>query len=335
MIRVFKLMLVYCIFPFSVLASNTPVPAEVLPLASKSLMLDIAKISDTSLIAVGDKGHILLSNDGIDWQQQSVPANSALNRVYFINEQQGWAVGHDSVILNTTDGGTSWAIQNYQPEKERPLFDIVFFDDKHGIAVGAYGVFYRTIDAGKTWTEEFHLELVNVDDQEYLLELKIEDEEFYLEEIASILPHFNRLLSSGNELYLAGEIGMLAKSSDQGKTWQLLDEIYMGSFFDIAQINEQQLLVVGLRGNIFSSTNGGAGWQHQSTNTTALLNDVVVTDLGHVYVLANAGVILSSANGTDFTLSTQPDGKALIGGVWFNNKLIVASEVGVKVLAVN
>ncbi|WOH37993.1 YCF48-related protein [Thalassotalea fonticola] len=334
MIRISKLMLLYCIFSFSVLASNNPVPAEILPLASKSLMLDIAKISDSSLIAVGDKGHILISNDGIDWQQQPVPVNSSLNRVSFINEQQGWAVGHDSVILTTSDGGSNWAIQNYQPEKERPLFDIMFFDDKHGIAVGAYGVFYRTKDAGKTWVEEFHLELVNVDDQEYLLELKVEDEEFYLEEIASILPHFNRLLSVGNELYLAGEIGMLAKSLDQGQTWQLLDEIYMGSFFDIAQVSESKLLVVGLRGNMFTSKDGGAQWQHQSTNTTALLNDIVVTEQGHVYVLANAGVILSSANGTDFTLSTQPDGKALIGGVWFNNKLIVASEVGVKVLAV-
>lgn len=332
--RVFKLMLVYCIFPFSAFASSNPVPAEILPLAPKSLMLDIAKISDTSLIAVGDKGHILLSTNGIDWQQQTVPANSSLNRVYFINEQQGWAVGHDSVILMTSDGGSNWVIQNYQPEKQRPLFDIMFFDAKHGIAVGAYGVFYRTKDAGKTWVEEFHLELVNSDDQEYLLELKVEDEEFYLEEIASILPHFNRLLSVGNELYLAGEIGMLAKSLDQGQTWQLLDEIYMGSFFDIAQISESQLLVVGLRGNMFTSKDGGAQWQHQSTNTTALLNDIVVTEQGHVYVLANAGVILSSANGTDFTLSTQPDGKALIGGVWFNNKLIVASEVGVKVLAV-
>ena len=334
MIRVFKCVLVYCTFSFSALATSNPVPAELLPLASKSLMLDIAKVSDSSLIAVGDKGHILLSSDGIDWQQQSNPANSALNRVYFLDEQRGWAVGHDSVILNTIDGGKNWAIQNYQPEKERPLFDVVFFDQHHGIAVGAYGVFYRTKDAGKTWVEEFHLELVNSDDQEYLQELKVEDEEFYLEEIASILPHFNRILSVGNELYLAGEIGMLAKSSDQGQTWQLLDEIYMGSFFDIAQIDQQQLLVVGLRGNMFSSTDGGAQWQHQDTDTTALLNDIVVTEQGHVYVLANAGVILSSANGTDFTLSTQPDGKALIGGVWFNNKLVVASEVGVKVLAV-
>lgn len=335
--RVFKFILfsyvtITMAFSLSAFADNQPVEAEILPLASKSLMLDIAQINQQKIIAVGDRGHILLSSDGETWQQMMSPVNSALTKVTFVNETLGWAVGHDASILNTQDGGNTWTLQNYQPEKQRPFFDVEFFNENHGIAVGAYGLFYRTRDGGKTWSEEFHLELLNEDDRLYLEDVKLEDDELYQEEVASILPHFNRVTVNGNELFLAGELGMISKSTDQGVTWQLLDEIYMGSFFDIEALTANKLIVVGLRGNMFISNDNGQQWQAIPNSTTALLNDIVTTDTGKVFVLANSGVVLSSDNGTDFTLSIQPDGKALLAGIWFNNKLIVASEVGVKVV---
>ncbi|OUS30801.1 hypothetical protein A9Q98_04545 [Thalassotalea sp. 42_200_T64] len=334
MIRIFKSLLVCSVFSlFSFVQAQTE-QSEILPLANQSLMLDVAKINDNQLIAVGVRGHILLSNDGENWTQQTVPTKSNLTKVYFFNENLGWAVGHDSVILHTRDGGKSWDVQNYQPEKQRPFFDIYFFNPSHGIAMGAYGLFYRTQDGGNSWLEEFHIELLFEDDQNYLRDLMSEDKEFYHEEVASILPHFNRLLATEEGLFLAGEVGMIAKSVDSGKSWQILDEIYLGSFFDISTIAPQQLLIVGLRGNIFTSHNKGEQWQPVDTNTTALLNDIVSTDTQKVFVLANSGVLLSSDNGEDFTLTTQPDGKALMAGVWFNNKLVVASEVGMKVVDV-
>lgn len=306
--------------------------SEILPLASQSLMLDVVKSSEKQLVAVGERGHLLTSKDGESWQQQPIPSKSTLNKVFFLNESLGWAVGHDSTIIHSRDGGATWTLQNFEPEKQRPFFDIKFFDENHGIAVGAYGLFYRTNNGGNSWVEEFHLELLNEDDQFYLADLKAEDEEFYNEEVVSILPHFNRLLMTGKYLYLAGEVGMMAVSEDFGQTWQLLDEVYMGSFFDIAQITQQTLLVVGLRGNIFSSSDNGLQWQPINSNTTALLNAIVSNGQGMVVILANSGVMLSSNDGINFNKHTEKDGKALLAGVWFNNKFIVASEVGMKIL---
>ncbi len=34
-----------------------------------------------------------------------------LTAVYFINQQRGWAVGHDGLILVSDDGGENWRIQ--------------------------------------------------------------------------------------------------------------------------------------------------------------------------------------------------------------------------------
>jgi len=304
------------------------------PLASKSLLLDIAKVGDNKLIAVGEHGHIILSSDALTWQQADVPLQTTLTSVFFINNKQGWAVGHDATILATKDGGASWQIQQHKPELEKPLLDIVFKNPLEGIAIGAYGLLFRTVDGGDTWTNEFHDEFLLPDDVDYLTDLKQEDEEAYLDEASSILPHFNRLVIDGRTLYMVGEIGLIAKSNDFGKNWLPFDEIYQGSFFDMARTTQGNLLVVGLRGHVYRSLKNGTPWQQRQTDTTALINDIVLTDDNRIFLLANNGVLLESKDdGKTYRLRNQKDGKALIAGVWFNNKLVVVSDVGAKIIA--
>ena len=327
----------FCSFSLSSLASDHSstkhLPSVKAPLASQSLLLDITTIAQTKLVAVGQHGHILLSTDGQDWQQSSVPIQTTLTDVFFFDENLGWAVGHDATILHSKDGGLNWKIQLYKPELEKPLLNIVFKTPLKGIAIGAYGLQFRTEDGGDTWQSEFHSEFLLPDDAEYLAELKQEDEEAYLDEASSILPHFNRLMLDGRTLYMVGEIGLIAKSNDFGRKWQLFDDIYQGSFFDIARTLQGNLLVVGLRGHVFRSLKNGTPWQQQETNTKALINDIVLTNDDRIFLLGNNGTLLeSNDDGQSYRVRTQKDGKALISGVWFNNKLIVVSDVGVKTI---
>ena len=233
-------------------------------------------------------------------------------------------------FYNTQDGGDSWKVQMYAPELERPLFDVVFHSEKEGIAVGSYGYFYRTKDGGNTWHREFKESLLHPDDADYLNELKDEDIDAYKEEQDSILPHFNRLLMHNSTLVLVGEIGLIASSSDFGKTFVKQDEIYQGSFFDVAAVSEEQLIIVGLRGHVFAGNIQQNQWREIETGTTSLLNDVI-TKQGKIVIIGNAGTVLESPNiNNQFSLTNQEDGKALISGVLFNGKLVVTSEVGIK-----
>lgn len=329
LVKIFIILINLCIFQSS--ASTGLIPAVKSHLASKSLLLGITKASEDKLVAVGPRGHILTSHDGTNWKQASVPVQVTLNNVYFFNETLGWAVGHDATILNTTDGGNNWHVQFHQPELERPFFDINFTDALHGIAVGAYGLVYRTQDGGKNWQSEFHDEFLLADDLDYINELKSEDEEAYLDEIAFILPHFNRVISDGRTLFLLGEVGLLAKSNDFGLSWQPFEEIYQGSFFDLGRTKAGNLIVVGLRGHVFRGIKNGRDWTEITTNTTALLNDVVLADDERIFILGNNGVLLESTDdGKSFKLRMQEDGKALIAGAWFKGKLIAVSEIGIK-----
>jgi len=309
-------------------------PATESALASKSLLLDISHLGKEKLVAVGQYGHILLSSDGKNWQQANVPVQATLTSVYFLNDQLGWAVGHDATILHSKDGGLNWHIQQYLPSLQKPLLDIYFKNAQQGIAVGAYGQVFRSNDGGTTWQSEFHQEFLLADDIDYINDLKKEDEKAYLDEIAFILPHFNGLVKDGDTLFLLGETGLLAQSNDFGLTWQKFDGFYQGSFFSLARTQSGNYLVAGLRGHVFRSIKDERQWDEISTDTTALLNNIVVVkEDGRIFILGNNGVLLISTDeGKSFTIKPQQDGKTLIAGVWFKGKLIVVSDVGIKVL---
>lgn len=312
---------------------TTTDPATKSVLASKSLLLDISPIGQEKLVAVGQHGHILLSSDGDQWHQANVPVQVTLTSVYFLNDQLGWAVGHDATILHSKDGGLNWRVQQYLPSLQKPLLDIYFKNEQQGIAVGAYGQIFRSNDGGSTWLAEFHQEFLLADDIEYLSELKVEDEDAYLDEISFILPHFNGLVQAGSTLFLLGEAGMLAKSNDFGVTWQPFEGFYQGSFFSLALTKSGDILVVGLRGHVFRGINNGLQWDEINTDTTSLLNDIVFTKDERIFILGNNGMLLiSHDDGKSFTTNPQQDGRTLIAGVWFKERLIVVSDVGIKVL---
>ena len=74
-------------------------------------LLAVARAGD-ALISVGLHGLIQRSTDeGLSWQQVDSPVSSDLVQVRFRDARNGWIVGHDSVVLHTSDGGDSWQVQ--------------------------------------------------------------------------------------------------------------------------------------------------------------------------------------------------------------------------------
>ena len=76
---------------------------------SRLLLTDGTRVGDR-VVAVGDRGYIVYSdNNGASWQRAKTPPNTPLlTAVYFLDAKTGWAVGHDSMILTSTDRGESW-----------------------------------------------------------------------------------------------------------------------------------------------------------------------------------------------------------------------------------
>lgn len=213
--------------PATAEAAVKPRPALIAPLAEHSILLGIARAGER-LVAVGARGHILLSDDGRQWRQVAVPANAMLNRVRFRDDKAGWAVGHDAVILATRDGGETWAVQHFDASA-RPLYEVLFLDDGRLLALGGYGGFLVSADDGATWTPQNG-------------------------PIIDLGQHFNGAarLNDGT-LLIAGERGLLVRSKDGGTSWELLASPYAGSFFGVLPAGDKGAIVFGLRGNIYVS----------------------------------------------------------------------------------
>lgn len=254
------------------------------PLAPRSLLLDAARRQDL-LVAVGERGHILLSrDDGGSWRQARVPSRALLTAVWLHDERLGWAVGHDETILRTEDGGETWERVHFAPEAERPLLDVWFADANRGIAVGAYGAFLVTADGGRNWEER-----------------RIGEDDYHLNAIAA---------APDGTLYLAAEAGHLYRSTDGGAAWTALTSPYAGSFYGVLPLADGAVLAFGLRGHLFRSTDRGTTWTAVPTGTVATLNSSVELTGGRVAIAGLAGVVLTSDDGgRTVTAAEQADHK--------------------------
>lgn len=246
-----------------------PRPSEILALTSKGLMLDVVN-TGKHLIAVGDRGTVIVSNNGADWAQVQVPVRSPLTAVSFADEMNGWVVGHDAVILATKDGGKTWAMQNFAPELEKPFLDVIALDTNNVIAFGAYGLLFKTSDGGTTWAA-------------------LEAPEIRADEL-----HFNGAAKLGNGSLLAvGEQGMLGLSADGGATWAKLASPYDGSYYGALPLGDAGAVVYGLRGNAYKTTDvKGGQWTQINTDTVASFFGGATLPDGGVALVGLAGAVL-------------------------------------------
>ncbi len=303
-------------------AADEPETALVKPLAERSLLLDAVATSGRT-VAVGERGHVLISDDdGDTWRQSAeVPTRSNLTGVYFHDKQLGWAVGHDAVILRTQDGGETWQRLHWAPEEERPFLDVWFSDADNGFAIGAYGYFLATADGGDTWEDRL---IAPIDDSGEVDPYDLGGD-FHLNHIAR---------AASGALYIAAEAGTIYRSDDGGETWRTLPSPYQGSFFGSLPLDGDSVLIYGLRGNLYRSDDGGETWTAIDSGTVAILNHGLAMADGTIVIAGTAGAILVSRDGgQSFELKPQSDRQALASVLeTAGGDLMLVGEFGVNKL---
>ena len=303
-------------------------PALKSELAGEGLLLDVAEDDDGRLIVAGELGRILYSSDdGQSWTQADVPVSLTITSIAFGGEDgEAWATAHDGFLLHSTDSGATWAVKltgsdvarlsvveleekieaqraelDTADDEDRedlewalddslfaleeataaiedgmtsPLLSVWFANESEGYVLGAYGVFLHTVDGGRTWKMESN-RLDNPD-------------KYHLYAIAR---------SEAGTLLVAGEAGTLLRSIDNGQSWERIEAIYAGSFFDAVAASDDGFLIFGLRGNVFRSTDEGVSWERIATGDQRTLMGGTATDDGSVVLVGSAGAILASDDG--------------------------------------
>ena len=305
------------------------------PLAIESLLLDGAA-AGSRLVVVGERGHVLLSDDGASWSQAQVPTRALLTAVHMHDERMGWAVGHDAVILRTRDGGESWAMVHRAPEEELPLLDVWFRDERTGFAVGAYGYFLATADGGDTWTpraiseDDFHLNALFPAGGEPTELQEPESQRSDSQQAGSQRTELQR--TGSQRLYIAAEAGVAYRSDDGGETWRELPSPYAGSWFGGLALDDEQVLLAGLRGHLFRSEDAGETWTEVPTDTNATLTGAVRLPSGEILITGLEGALLTSRDdGRSVTSERLPSREGISDALPLGDDgVLLIGEFGVR-----
>lgn len=280
--------------PQGVATTNLPLlaPAQQVHHAAQAAVLASAR-AGARLVAVGDHGVVLLSDDGGKTYRQAhtVPVNVALTGVSFASEREGWAVGHSGVILHTVDGGENWTLQRSDVHVDRPLFGVHFFDAKHGVAVGLWSLVLTTSDGGLQW------QVVQMPIPEGANKADL-----------NLLGIF---ADSRGRVFAAAEKGMVLRSDDQGQRWSYLTTGYKGSFWTGIATQDGTLLAAGLRGSLFRSGDDGRTWQRIETHSKSSIT-ALATAANQIVGVGLDGLMLRSDDaGLSFQSEVRPDRLAL------------------------
>lgn len=254
--------------------------------AAASTLLAVAQ-AGPRLVAVGERGVVLLSDDGgRQWRQaRSVPASGTLTALSFADARHGWAVGHWGLVLHTQDGGETWHIQYQELDQDQPLLAVHFADARRGVAVGLWSRVMVTEDGGEHWAP-VTLGARHPSDAADARSLDVN--------LYSLFP------GRDGALYATAEQGLVLRTRDLGRQWEVLPTGYAGSLWAGVSLANGDLLAGGLRGTLLRSTDEGRSWQRVEHAGRSSITALAQSRDGTVYGAALDGIVLSSADGLRF-----------------------------------
>jgi len=253
------------------------------------------------------------TDGGLNWESLSFTSLNGegihLYSIEFVDEKTGWAAGGSGIggfgwnfkIINTTDGGESWYLQdcatntntayvnNRQTEASEGkggIRDLLFTDNRTGYAVGGVNtweqIVLKTTDGGINWNK---------------VSFSMEDFDLYA-------LHIN---SNGKGLAVGGA-GTILKSFDQGQNWI---RSFSGSGMlsgddieSIAFVDSKIGYAAGYRdtwqsgGVILKTTNGGRSWFTNSNYRNGMgFESISFVNENTGWVLSEYDGILSTTDG--------------------------------------
>lgn len=357
-------------FAFSFVSHSVAEPAAalIMPKVSKSLLLDVKAIGG-KLVAVGERGHVLLSHDnGKSWQQSPVPTAQALTAVYFLTDQQAWAAGHDGNIVYSEDGGETWVLQRnglvaqaerneYKLKEARANLQRLKRMADRGAEVDARGediaeqideAEYQVASAQRKMQEKAIapplMDIWFVDDKRgwavgaFGTFLATADGgntwDDISDEIADSIDgyHLNAVIGAPDGfLVIAGEGGYINVSHDFGDTWQQVDIDSESTVFGIAGSKDGSLIIAtGLRGVTWRSEDKGETWVELNPAVDYSLSNVVLKGDTVLMVGAGGTIVLSQDKGDSFQRHILSNRSSLSQGALLDSgKILLVGQGGV------
>lgn len=292
-------------------------PASSVARPERALLLGLAR-AGTRLVAVGERGLILLSDEPAQgqerqWRQVPVPVSVTLTAVAFATPTQGWAVGHRGVVLATADGGASWTLQL----------------DGHRFAALALAEAQGLEAAGSSSPET--------------LRHALRDAQALLRDGAD-KPFLALSFADARRGIAVGAYGLCAATVDGGRSWQScmrrLDNPQGSHLYAIARAHGS-LFIAGEQGLLLRGDDDAAGATSAATSAPGRLSAVSLPEAGSLFSLGVSAeghvlagglrgkAFVSTDQGRHFEAITSESAGGLSSAVSLpDGRLLMASQLG-------
>lgn len=219
----------------------------------------------STLVVVGNGGTALVSTDkGQSWVRHKLPDSPFLMAVDACPDNSFVAIDYRHNLWMADADGANWEAKPIDTV-ETPQTLSCDSDGRIWIG-GGFSSILSSEDRGDSWSES------SLDEDLHITTLQFVD--------------------SDNGL-LTGEFGVVARTSDAGQTWEMLepipDEFYpQDAWFETADRG----WVVGLNGTIFYTEDGGSTWISQETGTSDPIHGITAHG-DSLYAVGGNGLVLS------------------------------------------
>ena len=290
----------------------------------------------------GDSGLIFYTTDGgLNWVQQVTNTKDKVMKLFFLDDNMGWAVAWDEFasdnfygtdILQTTDGGASWSIEPYR-EQNVFLNSIYFLDTLKGFMGGYPGKFLITTDGGMNWEDAqidsgvgahfppVHFNFYNNQygfasggamDISGVVWKTTNGGEFW--KTTAVGPEPVRGIHYFDSLNVLGVGGdpeyfgaSLVRTTDAGENWVYEELGFPGVATAISFRTETEgWAPLSLARTIMYTFDSGATWEDTLTIDTTAIYDLVFTDSLTGYAVGEGGVILKYKYPSPVMIQDEP-----------------------------
>lgn len=234
------------------------------------------------------------------WVVQNSGTTADLLGVFFIDVNNGWAVGGywdqgilHSTIVHTINGGNTWQLQNSNANAF--LYGVTFADQNQGWACGVDGVMLHTTNGGSTWV------------------VQNPGTEYTLMDVTCVSP---------NEAWAVGQYATILHTTDSGNTWTPQVHPLGGSTLGPRKVvfhGPNLGWAFGEYYTVFRTTNGGQQWTYPGILTSRQIMGGDFADDNYGWAVGSEyngnqsrpSLILRTTNGGQ---SWSPQSNAIVNG---------------------
>ncbi len=255
------------------------------------------------------------TDGGTTWNKAEIDVDAQLARIYFLDENHGWAIGEKGKIVATTNG-RDWEIQT--SKVDNPLKGIYFVNKEVGFAVGANDTILSTKTGGRTWRVVQGGVIGAIGDDEATMYNAIQ-----------FLNESTGWVAGVHVVPQVSQNSVIQKTVDGGQTWVNQETGTEDVLEDIFFLDDQYGWAVGENGLVLHTSNGGEKWTTQTSGTEETLRSIRFTDQYMGWAVGGdlgVGVIVHTNDGGK-KWEVQDPGDPMVQGFQMNSVFVLGKQV--------